>query len=62
MGGCGRPQVGFGKAQPATHVVLVRETARFELGEDELPVDLHLKAACTKPRKNKRSLVNCQSK
>lgn len=26
-------------------VVLIRETARFELGEDQLPVDFYLKAA-----------------
>lgn len=28
-----------------THVLLVREATRFKLGEDQLPVDLNLKAA-----------------
>lgn len=37
--------------QSGTHVVLVRKTARFKLGEDQLAVESYLKAACTNPRK-----------
>lgn len=39
------------EVQSGTHVVLVRKTARFKLGEDQLTVESYLKAACTNPRK-----------
>lgn len=38
------------EVQSGTHVVLARKTARFKLGEDQLPVESYLKAACTNPR------------